>query len=149
MPETIVRERGPLGFAVAAIFNFFLLLFLNANAVWRPWLGGVVTEAFVDALWALNLGCVVQIFGNLLLYVSAPWWLRRTMDVAFAIAGLIGAIVLYRVFPFDLARFGELVVVLGHLGLFLAIFGTSIAIFVNLVRLASGGGSRPTTHAHP
>lgn len=150
MPEITVKERGPLGFAVAAIFNFLILLLASAHATWRPWLGGIVTDAFADVLWAVNLTCMVQIIGNLILYVRSPWWLRRLMDVVFAVAALIGAIVLYRVFPFDLERFGELVVVLAHVLLFFGIFGTSVAIFVNLVRLASGSGSsHPTTHAHP
>jgi hypothetical protein len=70
------------------------------------------------------------------------------MDVVFAIAGLIGTIVVYGVFPFDLARFGDLVVVSAHLLLFLGIVGTSIAIFVNLVRLALGDQSHPSPQAH-
>jgi hypothetical protein len=149
MSERTVRERGLLAIAIAAIVNFFMLLVFNAHAAWRPLLGGVVTDAYLDVLWALNLGCVVQIVGNLILYLARPWWLRRVMDVVFAIAGLIGAIVVYGVFPFDLSRFGDLTVVLGHLALFLGIVGTSIAIFVNLVRLVSGAGSStPTTHAH-
>ena len=149
MSERTVRERGLLAIAMAAIVNFIMLLVFNAPATWRPLLGGVVTAEYGDVLWALNLGCVVQIVGNLVLYIARPWWLRRLMDVVFAIAGLIGAIVIYGVFPFDLTRFGDLVVVLGHLALFLGIVGTSIAIFVNLVRLASGDTSHPTTHAHP
>lgn len=151
MAETKVKERGPLGFALAAIINFLALLAVNAHEVWRPWLGGVVTDAFSQVIWAANLSCMVQIFGNLILYASSPWWLRRLMELAFTIASLISLIVFYRVFPLALERFGELVVVLGHLVLFLGIVGTAIAIFVTLVRLASGDGSRlPPPHpSHP
>ena len=144
-----VRERGLLAIAIAAIVSFFMLLVFNAHATWRPLLGGVVTDDYLEVLWALNLVCVVHIAGNLILYLARPWWLRRLTDVAFAIAGLVSAIVIYRVFPFDLARFGDLVVVLAHLALFMGLVGTSIAIFVNLVRLVSGAGSStPTPHAH-
>jgi len=149
MSERTVRERGLLAIAIAAIVSFFMLLVFNAHAAWRPLLGGVVTDAYLDVLWALNLGCLVHIVGNLVLYLARPWWLRRLMDVVFAIAGLIGAIVLYGVFPFDFARFGGGVDVLAHVALFLAVVGTSVAIFVNLVRLALGeGSSPPTPHAH-
>lgn len=151
MPEIIVKERGPLGFAVAAIFNFFILLLANAHELWRPWFGGVVTDAFSQVVWAIDLTCLVQIIGNLVLYVRSPWWLRRVVDLVFAVAGLVGAIVMYRVFPFSLERFGDLVVVLAHVVLFLGIFGTSVAIFVNLVKIASGEGtSHPPPHpSHP
>lgn len=149
--ETPKRQRGPLGFALAAIFNFFVLLVLNAYEVWRPWLGGVVTETFSQVLWAANLACVVQIFGNLILYVTSPWWLRRLADLAFALSTLVAVIVFYQVYPLDLARFGPLPDVLGHLVLFLGIVGATIAIFVTLVRLASGKGSQlPPPHpSHP
>ncbi|MDP1826970.1 MAG: hypothetical protein Q8L48_27095 [Archangium sp.] len=152
MLQNTETEKSPVGFAFAAIFNFVFMLVLNAHAVWRPWLHGVVTASFVDVLWAANLGFVVQIFGNLVLSVTSPRPLRRVMDLIFASAALVGAVVFYRVFPFDLARFGEPVVVTARVLLALGVFGSAVAIMVSLVRLlasAFGGGTRPHTPVHP
>lgn len=152
MLESTQTEKSPVGFAFAAVFNFVFMLVLNAHAVWRPWLGGVVTESFADVLWAANLGFTVQIFGNLVLSVTSPRPLRRAMELIFAVAALIGAVVFYRVFPFDLARFGEPVVVTARVLLALGVFGSAVAILVSLVRLlvsAVGGGARPQRPVHP
>lgn len=152
MLESTQTEKSPIGFAFAAVFNFVFMLVLNAHAVWRPWLKGVVTESFADVLWAANLGLTVQIFGNLVLSVTSPRPLRRAMELIFAVAALIGAVVFYRVFPFDLARFGEPVVVTARVLLALGVFGSAVAILVSLVRLlasAAGGGTRPHRPVHP
>lgn len=151
MLESPQTEKSGASFAFAAVFHFFFMLMLNAHAVWRPWLRGVVTESFADVLWAANLGLVMQIFGNLLLSVTSPRPLRRLMDLIFAVAALIGAVVLYRVFPFDLSRFGESVVVIARVLLALGVFGAAVAILVNIVRLlasAVGDRMRPQRPVH-
>lgn len=141
------KETGPVGFFFAAIFNFLMLLLANAHAWWRPLLGGVVTEAFADMLWAVRLGCIVQIVGNVVLIASHPWWLRRFADLVFATVGMIGAIVGYRVFPLDLSRFGDWATTLVRVLMIIGIVGSAIAIVVAFVRLIGGEGKR--TPAHP
>jgi hypothetical protein len=148
MIELTRRERGPAVFGALAVFNFGMLLLLNAHPVWRPLLGGVITERFVDVLWAANLGFVVNIIGNLVLSVTSPKALRRFFDLLFAIVAFVGVVVFYRVFPLDLSRFGGLVVVFAHVVIALGVFGAAIAILVNLVRFIGGGGTRATP-AHP
>jgi hypothetical protein len=129
------EERSSLDFAVAAIVNFIFMLLMNAHDAWRPWLGGVVTDSFDDVLWAVNLGCVLQIFGNLILSVTSPYPLRRVSEFVFSIGALIAAVVFYRVFPLDLARFGEPVVVLARVVAFLGVAAASMTILVNFMRL--------------
>ena len=94
-------ERDSLGFAGAAIFNFVFMLFINAHEAWRPWLDGIVTESFKDVLWAVNLGFVLQIFGNLILSVSSPRPLRGLTELVCSVGALAGAVVFYRVFPLE------------------------------------------------
>ena len=88
-PTPTATERSSLGYAFAALFNFVFLLCVNAHEVWRPWLGGVVTEAFSQVLWALNLGLVLQIFGDLILSVFSPRPLRRFMELLYSVTGVI------------------------------------------------------------
>jgi hypothetical protein len=60
------------------------------------------------------------------------------VELVLATVGLLAGIHLYRVFPFDLARFGDAAVVLGHGVLFFVLLTLGVSIFVSLVRLASG-----------
>ena len=129
------EERSSLDFAVAAIMNFLFMLLMNAHDAWRPWLGGIVTHSFEDVLWAVNLGCVLQIFGNLILSVTSPTPLVRFCEFVFAIGALVAAVIFYRVFPIDLARFGEPAVVLARVIAFLGVAVASMSILVNFVRL--------------
>lgn len=140
--KNITTDRTSLGYASAALFNFIFMLCVNAHGVWRPWLGGVVTEAFGQVLWAINLGLVVQIFGDLLLSLSSPRPLQRFVELLTSITAVVGAVVFYRVFPLDLARFGTLVPTVTHLAMFAVVLATSLAVVVNFARFmqATRGG---------
>ena len=128
-------ERDSLGFAGAAIFNFVLMIFINAHDAWRPWLDGIVTESFQDVVWAVNLGFVLQIFGNLILSVSSPRPLRGLTELVCSVGALAGAVVFYRVFPLDLSRFGDSAQTLGHTLAFVGVAASAMAILVNFASL--------------
>lgn len=147
MARTMPRdEPGTLGFAIAVVLNFFLMILVNAHDAWRPLFGGIVTEKFNDVLWAVNLSFVVQIFGNLVLSVTRPLPLRRFMDLLFSATALLGAIVFYRVFPFDFARFAPSLEGFARMLFFFGVLVSGLAIVVNLFRFlaaAIGRGSHP------
>lgn len=144
------RERGPVGFVVAIVANALVLLLLSLHPVWRPLLGGVVTPAFAEVLWAAYLGGAVQILGNLVLLANDARWLRRLFDAVFSAVGLLGAVVFYRVFPFDLSRFGDGATVVAYLVLMLGIVGGGVATLVSLVRLVVGELPPPAPRpSHP
>ena len=160
--KNLAPDRTSLGYASAALFNFVFLLCVNAHEAWRPWLGGVVTDAFGQAVWAINLVLVVQIFGDLLLSVAHPQALQRFVEVLTSIALVFAAVVFSQVFPFELARFGKMAPTVAHLILFALVLATSLAVIVNVARFmqASRGDdprhqtpsyrrSRSTTGAHP
>ena len=97
-------------------------------------------------LWAVNLGCVVQIFGNMVLSVTRPLPLRRFMDLLFSGTALLGAIVFYRVFPFDFSRFAPSLEGFARMLFFFGVLVSGLAIVVNLFRFlaaAIGKGSHP------
>ena len=144
------RERGPVGFVAAIVANAILLLLLSLHPVWRPLLGGVVTPAFADVLWAAYLGVAVQILGNLVMLANDARWLRRLFDAVFAAVGLLGAIVFYRVFPLDLSRFGDGATVVARIVLMLGIVGGGIGTLVGLIRLMTGDLPPPAPRpSHP
>lgn len=147
MDITPSKEQGKVRYALWAAFSLLLLLFTSAHDVWRVWLGGVVTDDFRQCVWALNLVYVVALFGNVILLVTNVWWMRLVVELTLATMGLLAGTVLYRVFPFDLARFGDAAVVAGHGVLFFILITLAVAIFVALVRLASGT-RWPRHHVH-
>lgn len=132
--KNIATDRTSLGYASAALFNFIFVLCVNAHEVWRPWLGGVLTDAFGQAVWAINLVLVVQIFGDLLLSVAHPLALQRFVEWLTWLALVLAAVVFSQVFPFELARFGKLVPTVAHLALFAVVLATSLAVVVNFAR---------------
>lgn len=132
--KNIATDRTSLGYASAALFNFVFVLCVNAHEVWRPWLGGVVTETFDQAVWAINLVLVVQIFGDLLLSVAHPGALQRFVELLTSIALVLAAIVFYQVFPFELARFGKRVPTVAHMALLAVLLATSLAVVINFAR---------------
>lgn len=150
MPATIEkREPGAGSFIIAALFNVVMLLLINAHASWRPLLGGIVTEAFADALWVMNLGCAVQIVGNLLMLADERRRLRRAIELVFNVVALLGAVVMFRVYPFDFSRFDAWVNVTARVLMVLGIVGASIALVVTLVRFVAGDRGSRHRPAHP
>lgn len=141
--KNLATDRTSLGYASAALFNFVFLLCVNAHAVWRPWLGGVVTEAFSQVVWALNVGLVAQIFGDLLLSVTHPRTLQRFVELLASLGAVLGAVVFSRVFPFDVARFGRLAPSLVHLALLAVVLATSLAVIINIVRFLQASRADP------
>ena len=141
-------NNGTAGFVFAAIFNALMLVVVNGHATWRPWLHGLVTPAWADALWAMNLGGLTQVAGNMLLAFTHPPWLKKLMDLVFSVTGFVGAYVMYRVFPFHLQDLWAWAPSVARALLLVGVFGTAIAIVVNLVRLfiPTGGGRRRAAH---
>jgi hypothetical protein len=134
-PPSEVKPKPRYESAAALVVNLLGLAFVHLHDEWRPALGGVVTERFGETLWAITLAAVTQIAGNtaLLAAPAAPW--RRHVELAFALTGLVSAVVTMQVFPFDLARFGSLVPLLARILLGVGIFAMLAACFAAMVRL--------------
>jgi len=149
MTETIriekSKEKGTGEYVASVIVNAIMLLVINLYAVWRPWTKGVITQDWPQVLWAANLAGAVQVVGGMVLVASRPRWLARLGELVFSVVSLISAAVLYSVFPFDFGRIGaEWMNTVTRVLLMIGLFGGSIAVVVNLVKLFSGPGPRRT-----
>ncbi|MFZ5441127.1 MAG: hypothetical protein ACOZQL_14050 [Myxococcota bacterium] len=143
---TETKQPGPASFVFAVLINVVFLVFIASHQTWRPLLDGAVTDDFPRVLWAMYLGAAVQIVGNLLLLQHATPGARRLLDFIFAAVGLVGAVVMFQVFPFDLARFGGWAPVLARVLLIIGIVGGALGTLVKFVGLFIG--RKPPRLAH-
>ncbi len=143
------KVKGTGDYVFAAVINVIGLVVINTWPLWLPLTKGVVTPEIAHTVWAGNLAAGVQLGGNLAMAFGRPPRMVRLMNLLFSLCGLISAGVFFQVFPLDFAQIN-----LGWMNflmrfvLIVAMFGTSIAVVVNLVQLFVGGGPRRTA-AHP
>ena len=138
-----IEKDGRFGFLAAAIVNALLLLAVNAHETWRPWTNGVVTDAFLEVLWAVNLALWVQVLGNALLFFTHPLWFRRMAEFGFALVTVVSSAVLYQVFPFDFAAIQQAWLdVVARIFLIVGIAGGALGMVVAMVRMGRGDGSK-------
>ncbi len=139
-----------VGYSVAVMVNVIMLILVNATPGWRvlPFL----TEDFVSLLWLVNLSIFASVMVNLaylayLAYDAA--WFKSVGQIGVTAIGLVASIRTWQVFPFDFSPYGGPWETLTRLMLVIAIFGSIVAIVVELVRLAGHGisdGVRSQTH---
>jgi hypothetical protein len=98
-PVTFDSSARRLGYAFSACIDALALYVVNHFLEWGV---PVVTPAFADALWALNLSLVTAIVMNAtFIGYDAPSW-RRLGQAAMDATAALSTYVLYLVFPFDL-----------------------------------------------
>jgi hypothetical protein len=101
-----MRAKSTAHYAVTALVSAVLLCVANLYEAWLPLTRGVVTHDFPALLWALNLALAVQLVGNLVLARFRPERLTLWVDWAVALCNLVSAVMVVRVFPFELSRVG-------------------------------------------
>lgn len=98
---------------------------------WLPWL----TEDFRDVLPILNASVIASIVANAAYLAYDRPAFKALVELGLAIIGLVVAVRFWQVFPFDFSAYdfpwGTLVRWLLGVG----IFGTSLAIIIQVVRL--------------
>ena len=144
--STVARK---IGYLVAVLVNGIMLVMVNAYPGWRvlPFL----TEEFVSILWLVNLSLVAGIMLNLDYLAYDPAWFRSVGQIGVSAIGLVAALRMWQVFPFDISAYVFTWTAVIQLLLALAIFGSAVAIVVELVRLASRGiaAAQPQHHQRP
>jgi hypothetical protein len=134
-----MKEKKPIEFVVAVFVNIVMLVGINAWKLWQPWTRGVILDSFADILWAANLSIIVQIVGNGLLILFRPPRLYAFLQAVFTAVGLVSIIVLFLVFPLDFSHIvGSWMNLLFKVALIIGMVGSSIAIFVHLIRTLTG-----------
>jgi len=138
-----------VGYLVGLVVNAILLYLVNERPGWRevPFL----TERMTDVLPLLNLSLLVGAAANLLYVVVDAAWVRSLGQIAVAIVGIVAALRMLQVFPFDFSPYAFDWATVARWVLAVAIFGSGISIVVELVRLVAhaghpsigGGSARP------
>jgi hypothetical protein len=120
------------GYIVAIIVNLVLLYVVNNLLNWHlPYISNVLTPAFANCLWAINLSLSVSIFINFLFLAFDPRWFRHLMQVIQSVFGLISVFIFYSIFPLQIVN--PAIEQLVHWGLLIALAGIGIAILVDLI----------------
>lgn len=136
------KRDGRVAYVVGAIVSGLLLLGVNATDTWSTVTRGVVTDAFADAAWAVNLALGGWFLGLAALLLSHPLWFRRMAELGFGLVTVIGAGALYEVFPFDFAAIGRPgLAVLAHAVLLAGLVVGAVLMAFAMVRMARGDGT--------
>jgi hypothetical protein len=134
-PSTASRRAG---YVIAAVINAALLWFIH---VWPGWDAvPFLTAGFETVLWLIDLSLVVTIALNLVYIVRDPRWLTAAGAVVTTAIGLVAAVRMLQVFPFDFCDSGFWPVVFRIL-LWLAVIGAGIGIIANLVTVVRARGT--------
>jgi hypothetical protein len=144
------RSSRKVGYLVAVLVNVIMLVIVNIRPGWRelPFL----TEDLAGILWLVNLSMVVSAAVNVVYLWYDPAWFKSACQVGVSAVSLAASVRMLQVFPFDFSAYSFNWSALTRLVLVLAIFGSAVAIVVDLVRLAGHGispGSRPQPLRHP
>lgn len=125
------------GYLVGVMVNAVVLVLVNVRPGWQvlPFL----TEGFLDVLWLINMSLVASAVVNLAYLWYDPAWFKSVCQVGASAIGLVAAIRTLQVFPFDFSAYAFNWAVLTRVVLIVAVFGSVVAIVVELVRLANRG----------
>lgn len=144
------RSSREVGYLVAVLVNVIILVIVNIRPGWQEL--SFLTEDFAGILWLINLSMVFSAMVNLVYLWYDPAWFKSVCLVGVSAIGLAASLRTLQVLPFDFSAYSFNWSALTRLVLVLAIFGSAVAIVVELVRLASHGvsaGNRPRSPHHP
>ena len=122
-----------VGYAVAIAINATMMIAANVWPGW--WAIPVLTDQTPAALIAVNASIATGIVTNAIYVWHDPRWLRALGDIATTTAGLVAAVQVWRVFPFDFPdeTFDWATVV--RWVLVIVIVGSVIGLIVNVIAL--------------
>ena len=133
MPTTVARRPSAAtrraGYVVGAPVNAVLLWLMH---VWPGWEAVPFLTATSTPCSAGRLSLVVTLALNLVYLIRDPRWLTAAGAVVTTAIGLVAAIRMLRVFPFDLGDSDVWPVVFRVL-LWVAVVGSAIGLIANLV----------------
>lgn len=147
----MAREKRPgrasrrFGYTVAVLVNVAILVVVNRWPGWEavPFL----TDDTEQVLGIVNASVVAGVVANLAFLVADPPWFKAVGDIVTTAVGLVAAVRLWQVFPFDFGA-GSAWDTVARVLLVIAIVGSVIGILVTTGRLIAGA-AHDLTHNHP
>jgi hypothetical protein len=140
-----MKEKRTGEIAGSIVGNVFAIVIVNTVFLWQKYAHGVILESWVDILWAVNLSCMIQIVGSMVLAFYRPPRFYAFMQMLFSMAGLVSVIVFFVVFPLDFSRIvGPWLNTLLKVVMIIGIGGALIGIIVWLVRFIAGTEYAPS-----
>ena len=127
------RPARQAGYVVAIVINALILWVANNLLAWG-WLSWL-TDDFVDVLPAINASLIVTIIAYALFIAYDGEWFRALGDIVTGIYSLLAGIAMWQVFPFDFSAYAFDWALVARWVVGLGIFGVSIGVLVNVVKL--------------
>lgn len=144
--ETETARRRPMsgaGYIVAIIVNAILLIVVNNLLAWD--LLPFLTGEFGQVLWLIDISLLATIVVNIVYLGYDPGWFKSVCQIGLGGISMAVAIRMYQVFPFDFTGSQFDWTWIARFVLVLAVVGTGIGIFAELVKLAQDLARRSGT----
>jgi hypothetical protein len=127
------------GYTVALAVNVGLLYLINESPGWDA--VGFLTGEASSVLGWVNASIAAGVAMNAVYLISDPEWLRALGDVATTTIGLVALLVIWQVWPIDLAALWEL---LARWVIAVGVAGSVIGIIVATVRFVRALSGSPS-----
>jgi hypothetical protein len=133
-PSDQANPARKVGYLVSVIVNVIIWVVVNVRPGWRdlPFL----TEDYLDIAWLVNLSLVTGAVVNLIYLFYDPAWFKSVSQIVVLAVGMAASIRTWQFFPFDFSSYLFPWDSITRVLLWLAIFGSAVAIVVELVKLA-------------
>lgn len=121
------------GYVVAAVINLVLWFLANVDPGWQAvWF---LSPSTAQLLPLFNLVILAQAAANVLYAIFDSTGLKRFLEVPLTLLSLWLAVRVLVVFPFDFGPDGGIWSQIVHVIAFVGVFGTAIALIVNIAQL--------------
>jgi hypothetical protein len=143
--ETTLFSRPPrfpkeIEYGVNIVFNALFLVVVNSILEWGvlPWL----TQDFKRVIWLFNLSLIATITAYVIFFFFNADWFVSLLRFFLNIIGLILAVRMLQVFPFDFSTYTFNWALVIRILLILGVVGAGIAILAELVKFIAAVWNR-------
>jgi hypothetical protein len=122
-------------YGINIVFNAVFLVIVNNILEWGflPWL----TQDFSKLVWLFNISLTATIIANVIFFFFNADWFASLVKFFLNIIGLVLAVRMLQVFPFDFSGYTFDWAVIMRIGLILGIVGTAVGILVELIKFTA------------
>jgi hypothetical protein len=132
-----------IGYGAAAIACAVIWCLVNVAPGWA--VVAFLTPQTEDVLWAVNLSLIASVAANLVYLAYDPVWFKAAGDMVTTAIGLVAALALWRVFPFDFSHYSFNWALVARIVLAIAIVGGILGVLAQLVIFVRAVLTRPST----